>query len=59
MSSSICATCGAETRLVPNTARPLGEVASYMEWQCVKDSSHIFLDANTAAHGQTRSFGDH
>ncbi len=59
MASSTCSTCGAETRLIPNTARPLGEVNSYMEWICTADSSHVFEDQNTLAHRQTRSFGDH
>ncbi len=44
---------------MPNTARPLGEVRSYMEWQCTADRSHVFTDDNTVVHTQTRSFGDH
>jgi hypothetical protein len=51
--------CGAETRLVPNTSRPLGDVRSYMAWQCTADASHMFSDENTLAHSQSRSFGDH
>ena len=59
MASSTCDICGAETRLVPNTSRPLTDVHSYMEWRCTANPSHIFEDANTRAHSQTRSFGDH
>jgi hypothetical protein len=59
MASSTCSICGAETRLLPNTTRPLADVASYMEWRCVADPTHVFEDANTRAHTQTRSFGDH
>ncbi|BDZ46688.1 hypothetical protein [Naasia aerilata] len=59
MPLSQCPACGAEARLVPNTSRPLGDVRSYMEWQCTSDPSHVFEDENTLAHAQTRSYGDH
>lgn len=44
---------------MPNTSRPLGEIHSYMMWQCAADPAHIFPEERTAAHAQTRSFGDH